>query len=579
MKRTSSMVGTMMRSSSMSSNRGSFTQSFDVTPSQASENLAILQLATTLRADLLRGVTLVEAMSGCCRHYRSRAVRGSDFELSAPAPELDAFVSHDWATSHWQKYFALSHLYNGQAACICSLAVAFVASLIQLSLIVTCGIDSSAAAALSFESGPEERVGWLAQVAASCVWFVVFIWWQRIRSCLGIPAKLVFLDKLCIHQTDQDRKLEGIYGLAGFLRASGNLVVLWSPRYFTRLWCAYELAAWYALHGKLNHNVIFYPLSLSSKILTWFLLMFMMTSLANRITLPFLFEVVSILGLGAAIRMSRRSNLELAHLHDYLDSFSIESTNCYCCSVDHRDPRTGFALMCDRRLVYTQLAEWQGKERGKHKGAEKEHEAGVPSSNGETFNEQHFVDFDRKIRTYIKASMLKSVTLTYQQTLFLSMPTLFMFADALPFALFQKSAAFVQLYIGDVLLTVFLFFPLAMRLFDMLYERLSRIQRLDFLIDVVAAFGCTVVLFGMWLLQVKVLVEGSWALVGALVIIEVVLVCLVYLWPQRLAAPEHVRVTTGGKASEGISQPAAKMEEARAEEDSFDEELVSVASL
>ena len=46
-----------------------------------------------------------------------------------------------------------------------------------------------------------------------------------------------------IHQTNKLKKEEGILGLAGFLNMSHRLLVLWSPRYLTRVWPQPKLQA------------------------------------------------------------------------------------------------------------------------------------------------------------------------------------------------------------------------------------------------------------------------------------------------------------------------------------------------
>lgn len=52
-----------------------------------------------------------------------------------------------------------------------------------------------------------------------------------------------FLDKFCVHQGDLTLKQQGVRSFAAFVAASNNLLLLWSPQYFTRLWCTLELAA------------------------------------------------------------------------------------------------------------------------------------------------------------------------------------------------------------------------------------------------------------------------------------------------------------------------------------------------
>ena len=66
------------------------------------------------------------------------------------------------------------------------------------------------------------------------VFLVQLCFWQRIRSCFVAP-RMVFLDKLCVHQTQMELKQEGINGLRAFVQCSEKLLVLWSDQYFNRL--------------------------------------------------------------------------------------------------------------------------------------------------------------------------------------------------------------------------------------------------------------------------------------------------------------------------------------------------------
>ena len=73
--------------------------------------------------------------------------------------------------------------------------------------------------------------------------YVVLAFWQRIRRALKGAETLVFLDRLCIAQHDDGLKRQGILNLGGILAKSRRLIVLWSPRYFSRTWCTFEIAS------------------------------------------------------------------------------------------------------------------------------------------------------------------------------------------------------------------------------------------------------------------------------------------------------------------------------------------------
>ena len=65
-----------------------------------------------------------------------------------------------------------------------------------------------------------------------------------------------------IPQHDEGLKSQCIYGLASFLKRSDTLLVLWSPRYCTRLWCMYELGCFLMKQKRAKH-ILFLPVQMS----------------------------------------------------------------------------------------------------------------------------------------------------------------------------------------------------------------------------------------------------------------------------------------------------------------------------
>ena len=47
---------------------------------------------------------------------------------------------------------------------------------------------------------------------------------------------------MCIDQATSDTRSRGIDQIGRFLRNSEELLILWSPDYFSRLWCCFEVA-------------------------------------------------------------------------------------------------------------------------------------------------------------------------------------------------------------------------------------------------------------------------------------------------------------------------------------------------
>ncbi|CAE7451738.1 GIP [Symbiodinium natans] len=169
-------------------------------------------------------------------------VEAENYKLSRPAEVLADFLSHDWGSSRWMKFLTMLIIYNSKAALIAT----FLTSL-------ALGV-ARAAGALPDLTLPPVAIGYGVHLLFLC-------FWQRFRQML-CTCRLVFFDKLCIAQSPElaELKAKGILGLAAFLNHSKHLVthfvtffslqtvhgskVLWSPAYFSRLWCSYEVATW-----------------------------------------------------------------------------------------------------------------------------------------------------------------------------------------------------------------------------------------------------------------------------------------------------------------------------------------------
>ncbi|CAE7861632.1 ABCF5 [Symbiodinium microadriaticum] len=205
------------------------------------------ELQEDVEPELLRGVPLQVALAGWARHWASASTGrfGSEaicYQLSVPCESFGYFLSHDWETSRFQKLLCLLIVFNSRAALIASFTTSACVGLLE----VLIGLPMNL---------------WTPGLGFAA-YFLVLGFWQRLRKVFR-EAQIVFLDKLCIAQHDAVKKEKGILGLAGFLHRSDRLLVLWSPRYFTRLWCAYEIATFMKDHKRAK-SILVMPVKTAS---------------------------------------------------------------------------------------------------------------------------------------------------------------------------------------------------------------------------------------------------------------------------------------------------------------------------
>ncbi|CAE7568273.1 unnamed protein product [Symbiodinium natans] len=378
----------------------------DVSPTR---RLSVTSLASDITLDLIRGVPLEMCLQNFGLHFgtgqRSAVLAKTGFELSQHTNQIAAFISHDWRTSRFSKTVALLIAFNSTYAALAAL----------LLNIMMCGL-------LLLDCLPG---GWpTASASTYCVFYLVLCFWQRIRRCFCCRSILVFLDRLCIAQHDEDLKRRGVLGLAAFLAKSQRLVVLWSPRYFSRLWCTFEIASW--LKDEEVKPVEFVPVSMAMLLWSvalleaflWWIFQFYVYIETDNVTLGFQGAVgviatvlafllpAFLLAIPAQFYFGILHMREVLKLKSQMTSFSIREADCSCCAMNHMNPVTGEAIFCDRTLVFQTLRRWYTR-------------TGDPDT--------HLDRFDALVREQLSASVLRTLgsgapTLRYVFAMFCAAP-------------------------------------------------------------------------------------------------------------------------------------------------------------
>ena len=186
----------------------------------------------------------------------------------------------------------------------------------------------------------------------------MFLVWQ--------PGSKIFLDRICIHQKDEDRKKDGILSLGGFLRHSRSMLVLWDSTYPTRLWTVFELAAFLKSHGG-ESDLLIRPTILGPTAIALFVcvsLSFVAQTLAlDEQAAEHLFQQLSSFFIASVLLVQLlRVYLEwVENCLVQLRSFSLAETTTHCCSSDHKD-ESGDTTICDREILLECVRMWFGSD-------------------------------------------------------------------------------------------------------------------------------------------------------------------------------------------------------------------------
>eukprot|EP00928_Gymnodinium_smaydae_P044006 TRINITY_DN29389_c2_g4_i1.p1 TRINITY_DN29389_c2_g4~~TRINITY_DN29389_c2_g4_i1.p1 ORF type:complete len:553 (+),score=52.40 TRINITY_DN29389_c2_g4_i1:85-1659(+) len=210
----------------------------------------------TFREDptLLRGVHPSELLARGAELIRvrpdfTRAMTDEEAEVlyakSTVVEALSSFLSHSWHASNNAKAAALVVHYNGKPALCVAVVVALLMALAdQLGALPVLNPSMDNAYLQLFLPGVPSIVrsrSW-SFWGYIVVYNVTLAYWQSWLRWLGRSNQTVFFDRLCIHQSNPQRKAAGVRGLGTFLMYSKEMLIMWDKTYFQRLWCTYELA-------------------------------------------------------------------------------------------------------------------------------------------------------------------------------------------------------------------------------------------------------------------------------------------------------------------------------------------------
>jgi len=142
----------------------------------------------------------------------------------------------------------------------------------------------------------------------------------------------MFLDKACIHQTDEVLRERGIREIGAFLAKSNTIMVLYSGTYFKRIWTVYELACFFCT--KPSTQCVFLPLFKPPLVCTCSLWVFIcyflrITAKTHWVSSSFVVDLLAIEACYIGISLAADTFWSSSeHLQKVLENFLIDETAC-----------------------------------------------------------------------------------------------------------------------------------------------------------------------------------------------------------------------------------------------------------
>ena len=304
------------------------------------------------RPEVLRVARAYKAFSKCAEAFRPEVERQLHHN-SRTSERIERFWSHSWHGGAMNKILTLLVLYNSQiAVCLGSAA----------SLLMTFLFSMGFLPGLSrVTSVPEYQFSSWSLGSGFIVSMLSFVLWR--------PQQLVFFDRLCISESDPVLKTEAILSLAGMLKRSTEMLVLWDSTWSDRLWCLFELAAFLQCNNGARPGLMIRPTFLGpcsiAAFLTTCIAMIPVTTVPvpfgeGSNLLPVLAVSVSVANYLAVVTF-RRYFESVEACSEKLRASSFETVRSACCEKNHSNSQ-GRDMICDREVVKECINIWWGSQ-------------------------------------------------------------------------------------------------------------------------------------------------------------------------------------------------------------------------
>mmetsp|Transcript_40167 Transcript_40167/g.92924 ORF Transcript_40167/g.92924 Transcript_40167/m.92924 type:complete len:528 (-) Transcript_40167:140-1723(-) len=292
------------------------------------------------------------AFQHCAMPFRSAYGREMHHK-SRRSRKISTFWSHSWHGERWKKIATLVTFYNGRAASCAGTIVALLVTLLH---------------SFGFLPGIIRINDWPG--APFSTW-AIFCGFMVTSLCLVFwrPHSPVFFDRICISE-DEKMKFHAIQSLAGLLKHSDKMLVIWDPSWTERLWCLFELAAFLKSQASSDQVLLIKPTVMGGLSIGIFCTMFFIhvafTTMPMDSIEVMIIPTLSILVLGLAagypmVSAGREYFRSLDVMEEQLLSISFDTTKSSCCNMDHVLP-SGARIMCDREIVKDCVTAWFGSQ-------------------------------------------------------------------------------------------------------------------------------------------------------------------------------------------------------------------------